>query len=225
MENIILVKMGKSNAYLIKTLKGFIMIDAGVDGKTNEVKKVLDTINADLAHIKLIIITHVHYDHVGSLYEIKNKSGAQVLVHENEKDDLMRGYTRFPKGTMMFSKIVSTSVNQFSRAIFKPVEPDITIKDVWHLDDYGIEGKVIHTPGHTKGSLCVIIKGKYCFTGDTMTNIFPNTVYPPFANDEALLLKSWAKIKNHGCEKYFPGHGKVFDKAKFEDSYKKAKSL
>ncbi|MGM0446563.1 MAG: MBL fold metallo-hydrolase [Bacillota bacterium] len=215
------IKMGKSNAYLINTKKGFILVDTGIKNKLNEIEKTLKENNARLEDIILIIITHVHYDHVGTLSELKDKTNAKVLVHKKEKELLIDGKTNFPEGTMFLSKLISKMSNLFSKGKFKSVAPDIIIRDTYDLNEYGVEGKIIHTPGHTKGSISVIINGKHIICGDTLFNILPNTVYPPFANDKQQLLESWKIIKNYNCEKFYPGHGNIFDKSKFIKTFKR----
>ncbi|MTI56278.1 MBL fold metallo-hydrolase [Geosporobacter ferrireducens] len=220
---IIRVAMGKSNSYLIKAKDGFILVDAGMPGKTERVIKVLREYDAELNDIKLIIITHVHNDHVGSLYDIKRKSNASVLVHEKEKNILEKGYNKFPDGTMFFSRMISSLVNNvfFSQDQFIPVEVDIIIKDEFDLLDYGVDGRILHTPGHTEGSVSIIIEEKFCLTGDTLFNMFPNSVYPPFANDEEKLIESWKKLRENNCIKYYPGHGKDFGLKKFDKTIEK----
>ncbi len=215
------IKMGKSNTYLINTEMGYILVDAGMENKTNKVQGSLTEINAEWENIFLIIITHVHYDHVGSLYDLKEKTKAKVLVHEKEKKLLQEGKTNFPKGTMFLSRIISKIGNLTSESKFKPVEADITLNNYYDLNQYGIEGEVIHTPGHTEGSISVIIKEKHIICGDTLFSILPNSVYPPFANDKQLLLNSWKKIKEYDCEKFYPGHGDVFDRRKFIKTLKR----
>jgi|SRR5690554_3359805 len=222
---IIRVPMGKSNSYLIKGKGGFILVDAGMPGKSEKVLKALRNFNAKFDDINLIIVTHVHNDHVGSLHDIKKKSNALVLIHEKEKNYLRRGYNKFPDGTMVFSKIISSFANNLfsSKNQFEPVEADIIVDDDFDLMDYGVNGRVIHTPGHTEGSISIIIENKYCITGDTLFNMLPNSVYPPFANDEEQLIKSWKKIRKQNCKKYYPGHGREFTLNKFENTIKKHK--
>jgi glyoxylase-like metal-dependent hydrolase (beta-lactamase superfamily II) len=220
---IIQVPMSKTNTFLIKGKQGYLLIDTGVRGKSKSVQKALGQENATLKEISLIVITHVHYDHVGGLYALKSKSSAPVLIHEKAGKLLKQGYTKMPSGTGWFSKILSGIGSTFvsSRDQFKPVEPDILIEDDYDLSSFGIDGQVIHTPGHTADSICVILEDKYCFTGDTMFNILPHSVFPPFANDQVRLLESWEKIKKYNCEKYFPAHGKAFTDEKFEITFKK----
>ncbi len=217
------IPMGKSNSYLIKGKDGFILIDAGMPGKVEKVLKVLKNYDATLSDINLLIVTHVHNDHVGSLNDIKEESSAPILVHEKENNLLLQGYSKFPAGTMAFSKIISRFANNvfFSKDQFKPIKADIIMNNEFDLSDYGVDGKVLHTPGHTEGSIAVIIENKHCFTGDTLFNILPNSVYPPFADDREALLKSWEKLKMLKCEIFYPGHGKEFSLNKFEASFEK----
>jgi len=209
------IKLGKSNAYLIETEKGFILIDAGMPDKVGKIKKILVEKNADLKDITLIIITHVHYDHVGSLSALKEKTGAKILVHETEKKFLEKGKTDFPAGTVLISKLISKLSNLISEGKFEAVSPDITIKDTYDLKQHGIDGEIIHTPGHTNGSISVIINEEDIICGDTLFNFMPHSVYPPFANDKKQLIKSWKKVKQYNCKRFHPGHGSVFGEDKF----------
>lgn len=218
--DIIKVNMGKSNAYLINGNSGLILVDAGMPKKTNTLCEILNKNNFKIKDISLIIVTHVHNDHVGSLYEIKERSNAKILVHKNEVNNLASGYTKFPKGTYIFSKIISKFANNllFSKNQFKPVKADIIIKDSFDLNEYGVNGEVFYTPGHTDGSISVIVDNKHLIVGDTLFNWFPNSVYPPFANNEEKLIESWEKINKLNCEYFYPGHGNIFNKEKFKKS-------
>ncbi|MGP3779553.1 MBL fold metallo-hydrolase [Halanaerobium saccharolyticum] len=209
------IDMGKSNAYLIEAEKGYILVDAGMPDKVGEIKKVLAEEDAALEDIILIIITHVHYDHVGSLSALQKKTKAKILVHENEKDFLEKGKTNFPEGTVFISKLISKLSNLFSEGKFKAVSPDIIINDNYDLKQYGIDGEVIETPGHTRGSISIIINGENIICGDTLFNFMPHSVYPPFANDKKQLIESWKKINDYNCQRFYPGHGSVFTQEKF----------
>jgi len=209
------IEMGKANAYLIKTEKGFILVDAGMPGELDKIEKALAEENAALKDIQLIIITHVHYDHVGSLSLLQEKTNAKILVHEKEKEFLEKGKTDFPAGTVFISKLISKLSNLISESKFKALSPDITIDDNYELKQYGINGEVIHTPGHTRGSISVIINGEDIICGDTLFNFMPHSVYPPFANDKKQLIESWRKIKTYNCKRFYPGHGSSFGREKF----------
>ena len=216
------VKMGMSNTYLVRGDDGFILVDAGLEGKSGPLYRVLDDHNADISDIELIVITHVHTDHIGGLKKIKKESSADVLVHREGVDKLSKGYADIPKGTSFFTKLITKMMSLFSvGASFEPIDPDIVIDDHFDLSSYGIEGEIIHTPGHTMESICMMIEDRYCISGDTFFNNFLFKIYPPLAEDENMLLKSWRKIAEYDCDYYYPGHGDMFTKEKFLKYYRK----
>ena len=110
------IPMGKSNAYLVSATGFTFLIDAGCDKNIHKIERTLQRNGLDITDIDLIIVTHTHYDHVGRLAEIREKSGAKVLVHRDEADCLKKGYTPFPKGTMVFSRLISGVGNRFFQA-------------------------------------------------------------------------------------------------------------
>jgi glyoxylase-like metal-dependent hydrolase (beta-lactamase superfamily II) len=220
------VPMGQANSYLISAGEGFILVDAGVEGKLDNLRAALEKLNAKLTDIKLIIITHVHIDHVGSLAAIKKKANAPVLVHQQGAKMLAEGTTNFPAGTVWWAKLISKLVNTFSNSTFKPVEADITIESNYDLDDFGIEGQVIHTPGHTADSISVIIEDKYILVGDTVFTSRPgDSIYPPLADDEEKLKETWQEITEYNCRQFFPGHGDKFSAEQFTSAVSKQVNL
>ncbi|MCF8331600.1 MAG: MBL fold metallo-hydrolase [Bacteroidales bacterium] len=221
MTRITKVKTGQTNSYLVHTPDGYILVDTGTANQTKKVERALNNAGADIKEIKLIIVTHAHYDHVGSLQEIKIKSGASVLVHEKEKRLLQAGKTDFPAGTFFMTKLLASAGNSFMQGKFNPVDADITITDKYSLQDFGIDGEVIHTPGHTEGSISVLIEGEHLICGDTFFNVLPNSVYPVFANDQAQLLETWKKIEQLNCKTFYPGHGNIFNNQKYLKTLKR----
>ena len=84
----------------------------------------------------------------GCAGKIKNRSGAKVLVHAEEKEYLEKGITPFPMGTMWFSKIVSGIGNTLvaSKSRYQPLSPDIAVGGEYDLSKYIPSAKVIPTP-------------------------------------------------------------------------------
>jgi len=223
--SIITVPMGHSNSYLIVAGGMGILVDAGSTSKIKNLQIALEKNNLSFSNIVLIVLTHTHYDHVGCLTEIKERSGAKVLVHVKEKEYLEEGMTPFPRGTMWFSKIISGIGKTLlvSKSKYPPVSPEIAVKGEYDLGKYIPGAKVIPTPGHTVGSISLVIKNEAAFVGDALFNIIPGTVFPPFANDVPELLKSWEKLIATECTTLYPGHGKSFPLQKLKDSYEKKK--
>ena len=224
--NIIPIPMGKSNAYLVSSSGLVLLIDTGCSKNLDPLEQALILNKHQFTDIDYIIVTHSHYDHVEHLAEIKEKSGAKIVAHRDAVDNLKKGHTPFPKGTMLPFKIISNTGNRFfsSGGRFTPVEPDIVIEDDYDLSTPEFSVNIIHTPGHTSGSICVIINNESAIVGDTLFNVIPGTVYPPFANDENELIKSWKKLLDTGCSVFYPGHGKPFLREKFRKCFEKRKN-
>jgi glyoxylase-like metal-dependent hydrolase (beta-lactamase superfamily II) len=79
-------------------------------------------------------------------------------------------------------------------------------------------------PGHSPGSLCVIVGGKDAIVGDTLFGISRRTAFPPFADDVDELLRSWERLIETGCQSFLPGHGGVISIQMLRESYEKAQS-
>ncbi len=201
----------QKSCYLIKGDKGFVLIDTGTSNKSGKILKALTSQGGRPEDLKLIIITHTHFDHVGSLAALKKLTAANVLIHKAEAENLEKGYTEIPKGAMQVARTLAWLSKRFYilRGNFECVQPDITITDNYDLADHGLRGNIIHTPGHTLGSISVALEGQYCFVGDTLFNIFPGSIYPPFANHPELLCQSWQRLLDTGCEFFHPAHGRV----------------
>jgi len=203
------ILLGNSNTYLIKGKKGYLLIDAGFPNTVKTFLNVHRKKSINLQDIVLMVITHVHYDHVGNLKEIKDFTRAKIIVSSNEYEMLKKGIISIPKGINISGKLISYLGNLSPKAIinYPPVEADIRISETYSLKDFGFNALIIPTPGHTKGSLSVVFYSGEAFVGDTCFNIFPinkSTVFPPFANDIPILLKSWKLLLIRKFNGYFP---------------------
>jgi hydroxyacylglutathione hydrolase len=214
---IVPVPLRRANAYFVISEQQAVLIDTGIRGNAQKIVQALERLHLSPSQIRLIIITHTHYDHCGSLKALKNMTDAKALVHENEAARLREGYGGFPKGTTPLTKVISLLGRTIGKRVggYEPVSPDITVKDHFGLEEYGFDGYVLDTPGHTAGSISVILGNSHAIVGDTLFNIFRKSLFPPFADDPEELLKSWRKLYETGCEHFYPGHGRPFQRDKF----------
>lgn len=223
-EKIIRIDAGRVNVYLVLNGNKSILIDAGIRGKAQKILDILRASGCSPEDIALIILTHTHYDHCGSLTELKAITGAKILVHESEAPNLEQGYKDMPKGTLMYSKVLSSVGNIIlpkKWLSYPPVKSDIEIGDRFALTDYDMEGEVWHTPGHTLGSLSFIYDRDNVFVGDTAFHIWKNSAFPPFADDIQSLFQSWKKLLDSECAYFYPGHGSPFSREVMEKTYRK----
>ncbi len=224
MENVHRINTGASNAYFIENGDKSILIDAGNKNKAEKILKAIKDIGLEPASVDVIVLTHAHYDHVGSLPELKKRTGAKVIAHETDRDSLLAGYTDLPEGTNPFFRFLISLARTFlkNHGSFEPFEPDVTINERYDFSDLGVNAFIQATPGHTAGSLSLIFEGKHAFVGDTAFNIRKKSVYPPFANNEQELIRSWKILLDTGAQYFWPGHGRMFTREKLEKNYKKS---
>lgn len=222
LKRVIPIRLGSSYCYYLDLFNGGILIDAGNHNKHHHLQSVLLAHEHDIRDIRYIILTHTHHDHVGSLADIKKIADAKVFVHKAEAAFLKKGRTPLPKGTLFWTKMM-VRIGTLARVGSYPVvEPDFEITDELRLGEFDIDLKIISTPGHTAGSMSVILNDDIAFVGDTMFNIRHETVYPPFANNQAELLSSWNRLLATPCRLFYPGHGRTIKREKLEHSYQKA---
>ncbi len=116
-------------------------------------QELLQAVEAENARLEYVILTHAHFDHVMAAAQIIEKTGAKLVVCGAEVDALtdpvLSGYTSF--GIPMQDKL----------------RADIILNDGDSLDFGQTKLKIMHTPGHTKGSMC-IVADNIIFTGDTL---------------------------------------------------------
>ena len=178
---------GCANTYIIfdeKTMDG-VMIDPG--GMADFLLREAEGIN-----IKYIFLTHAHFDHIGALETVAEKTGAPVVTHEAEAPSLTD--TRYNLCT-------------FAGVPENKQGADITVKDGDIIKVGYIEFKFIHTPGHTRGGMCIFAGDKDIITGDTL---FKGTVgRTDFeGGSHQVLLESVKKLAQFDDDiTIYPGHG------------------
>lgn len=217
---IIRIPLGKANAYFVISGRQVLLIDTGEKRKEKKILQALASLGFSPGDIRLIILTHTHYDHCGSVRTLKEMTGAKIVVHQSEAICLKAGYGGFPKGTTRLTKAISWMGSRIGKRMggYAPVSPDITISERVGLEEYGTDGYILPTPGHTSGSVSVIVSNRHALVGDTLFNVFRKSLFPPFADDQEELVRSWEKLFDTGCETFYPGHGKPFERDRFRQS-------
>ncbi len=212
--NIHPLDLGASNCYLIQS-EGVIIIDCGPPKQAKRFIKALKKLSLKPEDIQLIIITHGHWDHIGSARAIKELTGAKIAMHRQEKDWLENSLKPLPPGVTTWGRILGGLMALFMPLVHIPAaNVDVVLEDEGlSLAEYGIPGRVIYTPGHSKGSISVLLETGAVFVGDTAMNNLPvrlNPGLPIFAEDLPLVKESWKLLLDRGAKMVYPGHGKPF---------------
>ncbi len=214
------LRMGWSNSYLIPAAEGVILIDAGLYGMAGRVIRALAAHGLPPDAIRLIVVTHVHLDHVGALRAIEERCGAPVMVHQAEADLLRLGKVVVPHGTTRYGKIATTvlaGLARLTRLRFGPYRAEHVVGGGESLADFGLAATIIHTPGHTDGSITVLCDNGDAFVGDLAANHYPfglGPIYPPFGDDGEAIYTSWQRLLAAGAIRLYPGHGAPFPAAR-----------
>ncbi|NYT13639.1 MAG: MBL fold metallo-hydrolase [Candidatus Methanofastidiosa archaeon] len=111
-------------------------------------------------------------------------------------------------GKILLSKVASIDTS------FNHLKPDIIINSDFDLRNYGINGRIIHTPGHSKGSISVILDSGEAFIGDLAMNGLPLRVgagEPIFGENIKEIYESWIKLVESKVNTLYPGHGAPFN--------------
>ncbi|MDY6790014.1 MAG: MBL fold metallo-hydrolase [Thermodesulfobacteriota bacterium] len=208
------IRLGADYCYVIKD-KGAIMIDGGTPGKGGKFIKSIKKTSLTSEEIRLIILTHGHWDHIGSAKDIKEITGAKIAMHKLEKEWLEKSLKPLPPGVTRWGRSFAKILALFMPLIhFPATDVDITLGDEeFSLIEFGISGKVIHTPGHSQGSVSVLLETGDAFVGDMAMNGFPlrfNPGLPILAEDLKKVNESWKMLLEMGAKTIYPAHGNSF---------------
>ncbi|MBI1879297.1 MAG: MBL fold metallo-hydrolase [Chloroflexi bacterium] len=207
------LRLGSANAYLVPAQSGYVLIDTGDPGLTFLLFRALTRHQISPRDIRLIILTHIHYDHIGGLWAIQAASGAEVMVHEIEAADLAAGRVVIPAGTYAVTKLSSSLGRRLSRFFRFPGyrAEHIISGEEQLLYDFGLDGRILHTPGHSLGSTTILLDNGDAFVGDLCPNTWFNrwvgSRFPPYADDVTAVYESWARLLATPARMLYPGHG------------------
>jgi glyoxylase-like metal-dependent hydrolase (beta-lactamase superfamily II) len=220
---IILVLSGRSNVFLLTDGRKNVLIDTSPPGRWTKLEKSLRKNHINT--IDYLVLTHAHFDHAGSAARIKNKYKARVIIHRAEAALLAKGEGTIPKGTNSFSRFIVKSLEPLVSSFlsYDPCQADVMIDSRYELSDSGFNAYILHTPGHSPGSVCIIVDDEVAPAGDTLFGVFKWSVFPPFADDTNKLMESWWKLLETGCSTFLPSHGfaKTRDELKREYEFRK----
>jgi hydroxyacylglutathione hydrolase len=209
------VKFGHANVYFIRTESGHILVDAGMPGDTKKLDEVFAAAGVEPTSIRLIVVTHGHIDHMGSVAYAKEATGAKVLCHQSLSEKLAMGEIEVPVAQNSFGHFLNfiTGIQEITGgADIEGVNPDILVDDVFDLSEYGISGKIIHTPGHSQGSISIILDNGETLIGDMVRDEGDGEIgLGMFYEDEETLIASLEEVALFESRTIYLSHGNTID--------------
>ncbi len=219
-----IIKDGRNNVYLISGENINVLIDTGRSSPDfPALRKTIEGLMIKPGKITHLIITHSHYDHCMNAKAIKDLENCEIILSRHEAVFANAGFTPLPGGTRFISNLITRLGKALGpkRFSYQPFSADILADDHLILTDGDLQLEIIETPGHTRGSISIIIDSEIALIGDAMFGVFKNSVMPPFAEDPKELVKSWGKLLKTGCDKFLPGHGNEVSRELLQREYEK----
>jgi len=142
MNGVIPITLGMVKSFILPGERS-VLVDAGTPRTAGKILAGLERHGEKPNRVSLVLITHTHMDHVGSLGELRKAIAAPIAVHRLDAESLRQG---------------------------AGVEPDVIVEADLDLRQYGVAARAIWTPGHTRGSLSVIMESGEAIVGDL---VFP----------------------------------------------------
>lgn len=208
---VIPISLGMVSTFIIKGEKT-ILVDTGYKGSEDKILKKMQEEGINPDELSLILLTHGHDDHFGSANILREKTGAPIAIHKYDADNIRKGCNGKLSPTGRAGKVVSLFMGSGGKSKVKGFDPDIVIDDLFDLEEYGIKGKVISTPGHTKGSISVALDGGEIIIGDLMMAFFKKKRpgYPVWADDILKVKHSIQEVVKMEPKIIYASHGGPF---------------
>jgi glyoxylase-like metal-dependent hydrolase (beta-lactamase superfamily II) len=191
-------------------------------------KKLFRNLNRmKIISIQALIMSHTHFDHAGNAAEIKERFNPEILVHAKEVEWLEDGFAPVPPGTIWITRLLIRLLAGKIQSWFSydPCKPDIRVGDMYELNTFGLNARLLHTPGHSPGMISLIVDDEIALVGDALFGIFPGSVFPPFAENVHQLLNSWDRLLDTGCRLYLPAHGRPVPRELLKKCYLKKSKI
>lgn len=216
---------GRSNVFLVSRGGKHLLVDTSPARRWKKLDRRLRRLG--VARLEALILTHAHYDHAGGAARLRDKYRALVFIHREEAAFLAGGESPPIGGTTVATRfLVERLAGGFGRfAVYDSCRPDVLVEGEMRLDDRGFGARLLPTPGHTPGSMSLIVDEEIALVGDAMFGIFPGSIVPPFAADAGRMIESWGRLLDSPCRLYLPSHGSANSRRLVRRAYRKRKGI
>jgi glyoxylase-like metal-dependent hydrolase (beta-lactamase superfamily II) len=206
---VIQVLGGRCNVFLVSGRHCWLLVDTSWKWAWRTLSARLDRLLPDRSALDALVLTHAHFDHAENAARIQDKYPVQIIVQREEAAWLASGENPLPRGTNAATRwLTDTFAARIEPHVrYRPVSPDCIVDRELDLRPLGFNALLLHTPGHSPGSMSLIVDDEIALVGDTLYGAFPGTAFPPFADDPQVLFASWERLLATGCEIFLPAHG------------------
>lgn len=209
MVHVVRLAMSGSNAYLLRGART-VLVDCGAEDQRDELQAALAQAGVAPETLSLLLLTHAHAGTAGNAAWLQREHGVPVAVHGADAPILAAGIDRAHRPTTPTAVLVAW----LGTHRFEPAAPNVVLGHTSPLWRHGIGATVVHTPGHTIGSVSVVCPGGEAIVGDlVMGGWFGGRVrthHPVrhyFAESPARTARSLALLERLGVARILPAIG------------------
>ena len=200
--------MGRVNCYLLTAETGFVLVDTGAASNRKALTSELDAAGCQPGKLNLIVLTHGDYDHTGNAVYLRQRLGAKIAMHPDDAGML-------EQGDMFFNRKKPNAVLAALLPIFggfgkaERGNPDVLLREGDNLAGYGLDARVISIPGHSKGSIGILLASGDLFCGDLLVST-KSPGLNSLIDDMPAAQASLQKLAGMQVGTVYPGHGDPF---------------
>jgi glyoxylase-like metal-dependent hydrolase (beta-lactamase superfamily II) len=184
-----------------------VLVDTGSPGEIHALERGLAELGVRLAEVRCAVVTHGHADHAGGARELQRRH-IKIVAGVGDLWRELDGIHGHLTATSFFAVLLKIVIPGH----YPPVWPDVRVIDRYDLHDCGVDGEVIAMPGHTPGSVVVLVAGgKIALTGDLFRGGLVFSPYEPmehfYQDDLAMAHRRIRELLARGVELFVLGHG------------------
>lgn len=197
------------NVYLVTDGGEGALVDSGF-GDEESIRARLEYLRErPQIKVRYIVLSHHHFDHSSGAHQLREATGAQIVIHPKEERQLLDWQGEIPQD-MEVPEERKEMFERFKRfrRMAADAAPDLLLEDGESLSVGGLTLEIVHTPGHTQGSICVYVpQERALFMGDTALGLGTVAISPPPHGDMAIYLQSLERLKGYDSAVMLAGHG------------------
>lgn len=202
-----------SSAYLIEGDRLFL-VDAGFVGHSGAILRTIRNLGRHVEELALAVVTHPHLDHCGGLPELRRHAEFDVGCHALSAEALADGSRRVSPGLTPWARAYERLARISLPILGLPgTRATVDLAADTRLDGHGLAGRILHTPGHTRGCVSLLLDDGSAFVGDLITGPQGRLRLPTpttMAVDLARTFDGWRALLAAGAKRFFPAHGEPF---------------
>ncbi|MGH7286058.1 MAG: MBL fold metallo-hydrolase, partial [Polyangiaceae bacterium] len=203
------IELRQSNVYVIEGARP-ILIDTGTLGDMPDLVSALRDLDLRPADLRLAIVTHAHHDHAGLARDLRTDYGVKIMLGAGDEAQAARG----EDDTLRPQNVTAFFLKPFLVEEFPEFEADYLVRTPIDLAPWGVSGVAIQMPGHTAGSIVVVLSNHVAFVGDEMLGgYFGGAIFPHHPGEHYYQADPEANRRNirrllaMGVETFLLGHG------------------